>query len=162
LFGLTTDSKTQVHQLGYRDGPLYRLMQPYSPDDAWAVAPLPSGKFFQDSGEAGQEQEQPWRQWLDGSVATRGQGLLQVLPQGEYLLVRTGRPLHRIERVLLGNELVPATPNIFGLREKKPVYSCVIGSRQDEKPQVAARQLQLEFNRGRRGLRHPDGWRIGC
>jgi hypothetical protein len=133
-FGLTTDSKTQVHQLGYRDGPLYRLVQPYSPDDAWAVEPLPSGKGFQDPVGTGHGQTLPWRQWLDGSMATRGQGLLQSLPQGEYLLVRTARPPHRIERVLLGNVLVPATPNIAGLREKKPVYSCVMGPRRDEAP----------------------------
>ncbi|OJH33947.1 hypothetical protein [Cystobacter ferrugineus] len=135
-FGLMTDSRTQVHQLGYRNGPLYRLTQPYSPDDAWTVDSILSGKCIQDPGEVGHEQEQPWSQWLDGSLATRGHGLLQALPQGEYLLVRTSRPRHRLERVLLGNELVPATPNIVGLREKKPVYSCVIGPRRNEEPQV--------------------------
>lgn len=132
-FGLMTDAKTQVHQLGYRAGPLYRLGQPYSPDDAWTLDVIPSGKTFQESDGGGAH---PWTTWLAGSAVLRGSRLLQELPRGEYLLVRSARPLQHLDRVLLGNELVPAPPNMCVLRQDKPVYSCVVGPRKAEPPRI--------------------------
>ncbi|ATB39456.1 hypothetical protein CYFUS_004900 [Cystobacter fuscus] len=133
-FGLTVDPRTQIHHLGYHEAPLFRLEQPFSPDDAWGVEPLSSGRFVRAQPEAGQKLPQAYLDWLRGSAVSRGLEIPWSLPPGSYLLVRTARPLHKVQKVLLGNELVPATPNIRVLREQKPVYSCVVGARLQEPP----------------------------
>jgi hypothetical protein len=133
-FGLAVDPQKQVHHLGYREAPLFRLEQPFSPDDAWSMTPLPGGRFVPAQQDVGQKLDPAYLDWLHGSAVRRGREIPWLLPPGSYLLVRTAHPLNKVQSVMLGNEMVPATPNIRVLREQKPVYSCVLGAQLQEPP----------------------------
>jgi hypothetical protein len=161
-FGLTVDPRTQVHHLGYHEAPLYRLAQPFSPDDAWSVEPLTSGRFVRAQQEVGPKLDQAYLDWLRGSGVCRGLEIPWLLPPGSYLMVRTDRPLNKVQSVLLGNEMVPATPNIRVLREQKPVYSCVFGAHPQvppvlDQPLVGLAVLNYDGSTRRQGM-----WFFSC
>lgn len=133
-FGLAVDPRKQIHHLGYHEAPLFRLEQPFSPDDAWSVTPILGGRFAPAQQDVGQKLDPAYLDWLRGSAVCRGLEIPWLLPPGNYLMVRTARPLNKAQRVMLGNEMVPATQNIRVLREQKPVYSCVFGAQRQAPP----------------------------
>jgi len=135
-FSANVGSPPLLHHLGYREQPLFLLEQPYSSDDAWRVKPLPAGRYIAAQPSSGNKLPNSYVEWLRGSAVSRGQEVPWQLPPGRYLLVRTSRPMRHEPRVLLGNEMVPTSPNMLSLRQEKPFYVCAIGPRHEEAPAV--------------------------
>jgi len=129
-FGVTRHADGQVYQLGLHTAPLYQLVQPLSPDDRWVIEPKSSGALLPQAPSADSSSTRElsdYARWAAGSRAEHAQALLHALPAGSYWLLRCARPTQVVPQMLMGNELVAATPNIQLLRDEPPVYSCVIG-----------------------------------
>lgn len=137
-FGLTVDPRLRKHQLGFRDGPLYELEQPFSPDDGWEIVPRPLGRLVEELwiDDPHNDLEERCAAWASGSRATRGHGLLGLLPLGTYLLVRSPRRPIETGRILLGNKFVAARPSMRVLRDDKPVYALVTGPQPRSSPSL--------------------------
>lgn len=93
----------------------------WSPDDRWSVggsAPIPF------AGDSGIDAYEAWRA---GSRAIVGNGLLSVLPDGRYLVVRIRRPPVPRRQVSWANELGPAPDEVWELIDDGPAQGLVIG-----------------------------------
>jgi hypothetical protein len=140
--GLTLDRRLQDHRLGLREAPAYRVAQPFSPDDGWVIAPQPNGRLLDENGGTPTALT-GYAAWAAGSCALHGNSLIDQLPNGRYLVVRSPRRPIAAERVLLGNEFVEAPPNVQVLQDQPPVYACVIGAQSDSPPDLSQPLLGL-------------------
>jgi hypothetical protein len=126
-FGVRTAGWPVVHDVGMYGAPRWRLRQPMSPDDAWDLETLPQGRLLPAGSPVPEQFEWSYLTWADGSRAESGAAVLQALPPGRYLLVRSGLEPQPAPRVLLGNEWVPSPPNTRVLLDKRPFYAMLTG-----------------------------------
>jgi hypothetical protein len=134
-FGLTSRERFE-YQLGLCDLPLYRLEQPSSPDDPWSFEPTGNGAWVPADEALVPELEQTYLPWASGGRAAAGHAVLQRLPHGSYFVVRSPLRPSVERRVLFGNELVPATPNLRVLVDDDSAYSFIVGCQLDSAPDL--------------------------
>lgn len=113
-FGLTNFNNEQLHGLGFRHAPKYWLGEPYSPDDEWTLE-------LRDAGTLPSERSEPidwssqYESWAAGTAAPHWHPLLGLLPQGRYYLVQPTMTPTASGKFLLGNNWMPARPNVLEL-----------------------------------------------
>lgn len=151
-FGRTV-GQFQRHTLGIADAPLYEVEQPYAPlDELWFFRRRAGGRFV-DEEPLGSPVDGAYRRWASGSRAVRGHELVGHLPVGRYLFVRSARPACRARTVLLGNDHLPAAPNMRVLRPRYPDTACILGANRSLPPDLSQPLLGLavlEFGGNRR------------
>ncbi len=86
--------------IGEPGRPVFCLEHP-DPDDAWGVYHEENPRFV-----AGGWPDEAGVAWLKGSAARRGLGLIDRLPAGDYILVRSDLKARAVQHLLMGNELV--------------------------------------------------------
>jgi hypothetical protein len=126
-----------VHELGVEGRPRWRLRTAPSTDDAWQIDVEPTGALLSRQRSAPEDLEWRYMSWAEGSLAEADAALLGALPDGRYLLVRSGVAPRRAASVLLGNEWVPSPPNARALLDAQPHYAAVFGARSDAPPDLA-------------------------
>jgi len=128
-FGVRSSGKLAVnHDVGVYGAPRWRIRQQLSPDDAWEVETLTSGELLSAHRSVPERFESTYFAWAEGSRAESGAALLDALPPGSYLVVRSSIEPHRQPSVILGNERVPNPPaNMLVQLEEGPFYGLVLG-----------------------------------
>lgn len=121
--GLLMNLQTQVHVLGLRDAPRYRLEQPSAPDGGWQVAQDPSGKLL-----ASETTTAPWPSSADQS------GLVSMLPDGDYLAVYSRGAQISTDWFLLGNQFSAISKDRQVLLNDQDLFVGLIGATPDEPP----------------------------
>ena len=137
-FGLRTAGSPAVHEVGVHGAPRWKLRQPLSPDDAWELETLPTGKLLSAKRTVPEELEWAYLTWAEGTRAESGAAVLWALPPGRYLLVRSGRALRAEPQVLLGNERVAAPANARVLIDERPFYGLALGHHPAAAPGTAS------------------------
>jgi len=138
-FGLRSSGKLgPTHDFGVYGAPRWRIRQQMSPDDAWEIETLPDGRLLPAHRSVPEHLEWAYLTWAEGSRAESGVSVLQSLPPGDYLLVRSSLESRRPASVLLGNERVPNPPaNMLLLLDEEPFYGMVLGPESDNPPQTS-------------------------
>jgi hypothetical protein len=134
-FGLTLDATQQVYRLGMFARPMFELRQPFSPDERWFVTAT-GAEAFPPNDDPLENIEQEYAIWAQGSRAPDSQGALRWLPVGEYSLVRFQKNQLSRSTILMGNEFVPAEPNMIVICDKSPFYACIVGARNGMAPDL--------------------------
>ncbi len=137
-FGLRSSGALgPAHDFGVYGAPRWRIRQQMSPDDAWEIETLPDGRLLPARPAVPEQLEWAYLTWAEGSRAESGVSVLQSLPPGDYLLVRSSIEPRRRASVLLGNERVPNPPaNMLTLFDEEPFYGMVLGPEADNPPQT--------------------------
>lgn len=117
------DLNSYTYKLGHLDAPLYKLIQPLSPDDAWEISVLPQGNYL--PSEVVSPVTDLLQGWLANDSLSLTASLISSLPMGEYIIVRSPLRPRRQEFIVLGNERVSAPKTSATLFEDNNVYSYV-------------------------------------
>ena len=107
-------SRDQRHSLGIASAPRFLLHQPLSPDDGWRVDVAPDGRTLPPDPS--------------------GEGMLALLPDGDYVSIDTPRLPQPAPRFMLGNEWVPARPHMGTLSCDGDAFCGVLGANADAPP----------------------------
>lgn len=103
-----------VHGVGSRSAPLFLIQEPWSSDDGWNVVteepPCLVPEHENDGWLTGWARE--YRAWAKSTAAAESYGVIPDLPTGTYYLLQTSLRPKLSPWIILGNDSIPAPPNI--------------------------------------------------
>lgn len=130
-FGFVKKDPLQRHKLGLYSAPLYTVTQPFAPDDGWDVQVNPDGAYLEGAIADASPQMPDWVKDRSGTE------VINHLPPGAYVIVRSDKRPKWRDPIYLGNDAVTATPNMRSLLWiESPIDAVIVGAPTEVPPRL--------------------------